>query len=62
VEHQKYMGRVWVGSGAGSSSGAAQVSASVLPGDDSLWEQKPAQEATATTEEDFDQYFEGLFM
>ena len=41
---------------------AAGAAISVLPGDDSLWEQKrPTQEA-ATADEDFDQYFEGLFL
>lgn len=38
----------------------AQAQASVLPADDSMWEAKPAQE-TATAEENFDEYFEGLF-
>ena len=34
----------------------------MLSGDDSLWEQQPVQAAAMTAEEDFEQYFEGLFM
>lgn len=47
--------------GAGDSSGAgASAHASVLPADDSIWEAKPVQEASA--EEEFDKYFDEMFL
>mmetsp|Transcript_37040 Transcript_37040/g.82340 ORF Transcript_37040/g.82340 Transcript_37040/m.82340 type:complete len:310 (+) Transcript_37040:95-1024(+) len=47
---------------APSSMGQPDAAAAcVLPADDSVWEQKPAVEAS-TGEEDFEQYFEGMFV
>lgn len=46
---------------AAAAAGADAVQQSVLPADNSVWEQKaPQQEATA--EEDFDSYLENMFL
>ncbi|GAX81921.1 hypothetical protein CEUSTIGMA_g9349.t1 [Chlamydomonas eustigma] len=53
------------GAGEGGDGGSLiqqQKSVVLMPGDDSLWEQKAPMLESATAEEDFDQYFEGLFL
>ena len=49
--------------GAGAESGGSggeQVS--VLPGNDSLWEQKGAQQEAVTQDEEYEEYFGGMFL
>jgi hypothetical protein len=47
--------------GAGGEAGAQQQ-ASVLPADDSIWERKPVTQEAEAAGEEFDQYFDGLFL
>lgn len=53
-------GSVQGGEVGGAGAGGQQVC--VMPGDDSVWEAKPAAVQEATAEEEFEAYFDGMFL